>query len=96
MSTGALDPMQFCLLCRNKAEVRRGDRIYIVDCKGCGRGLPVIWMCRQDAMSQAHFDTSHFNYLTWKQGDTNTRERLATRIRATIGIGPKSPPSIPQ
>ena len=54
-----------------------------------GLSLPVIWLCREDEMRQAHFDTNHFNHITWKPEELDgLRERLANRIKATIGAGP--------
>ncbi len=53
-----------------------------------GVGLPVIWTCHKDDMSQAHFDTSHMNHIVW-DGVAALRSALATRILATIGRGPK-------
>lgn len=58
-----------------------------------GIGMEVVWLCREDEMGKAHFDTNHFNHLTWKD-DGKLKEHLAARILATIGPGPhyaKSP-----
>lgn len=52
-----------------------------------GLSLPVIWLCRDSDIQNAHFDTNHFNHLTWTLGKP-FHERLATRILATIGRGP--------
>jgi len=54
-------------------------------------GLEVVWMCREDELEKAHFDTSHFNHLTWKD-DGMLRQRLKARILATIKPGPKYKP----
>ena len=52
-----------------------------------GLGLPVIWMCHEDDIDDAHFDTSHLNHLVWS--DLNElRKNLENRILATIGRGP--------
>ena len=51
-----------------------------------GLGLPVIWLCRKDQIRDAHFDTNHFNHISWET-PTELRERLAIRIKATIGLG---------
>lgn len=48
-----------------------------------GLGIPVVWTCREDAMSEAHFDTRQYNHLVWTTSE-NLRERLLNRIRATI------------
>ena len=52
-----------------------------------GVGMEVVWLCREDHMKDAHFDTNHFNHLTWKD-DGSLREHLAARILATVGPGP--------
>ena len=53
-----------------------------------GREIPVIWMCQKDDIKNAHFDTRQFNHITWKPDDLpDLRQRLAVRIRATVGIG---------
>ena len=54
---------------------------------GMGLGLPVIWLCHKDHIREAHFDTNHFNHIAWENPD-ELRERLTTRIKATIGLGP--------
>lgn len=57
-----------------------------------GLGLPVIYICREDHIAQAHFDTRQYNHIVWKVGDyASLREQLANRIRATIGMGPIDP-----
>ena len=49
-----------------------------------GLGLPVIWTCREDEIGKVHFDTRQYNHIVWKTpGDL--REKLAVRIRATVG-----------
>ena len=52
-----------------------------------GLGLPVIWTCREDYVSNLHFDTRQYNHILWKE-PTDLREKLSLRIRATIGKGP--------
>ncbi|MEX2444525.1 MAG: hypothetical protein WD492_13030 [Alkalispirochaeta sp.] len=50
-----------------------------------GRGIPVIWCCRDKEKDQLHFDTRQYNHIFWKEGsDLNTR--LKDRILGTIGI----------
>jgi hypothetical protein len=51
-----------------------------------GLSIPVIWLCRNDEMGEAHFDTEHFNHIVWAN-PSDLRQRLALRIRATIGMG---------
>jgi len=48
-----------------------------------GLGRPVIWTCREDHIRELHFDTSHRNHIAWRTPQ-DLRERLYTRIRATI------------
>ena len=57
-----------------------------------GLGLEVVWLCHDEHMERAHFDTNHFNHLTWKDGD-DLRTKLSTRILATIGPGPLKKPT---
>ncbi|NQU21680.1 MAG: hypothetical protein HQ567_10380 [Candidatus Nealsonbacteria bacterium] len=53
-----------------------------------GLGLPVVSTCRKDDIGDLHFDTNHQNHIVWETAE-ELRERLANRIRAVIGIGPK-------
>ena len=46
-------------------------------------GRPVIFTCREDDMEDAHFDTNHYNHITWKTSE-DLRSKLIARIRATI------------
>lgn len=48
-----------------------------------GLGMPVIWTCRQDDISAAHFDTRQYNHITWSD-PSELQERLLARIRATV------------
>jgi hypothetical protein len=57
-----------------------------------GLGVPVIWSCRKDWIGKAHFDTSHFSHVVWETSE-ELREKLANRIRATIGEGNYEPPN---
>src|SRR5436305_13402542 len=34
-----------------------------------GFGTPVIWTCKEDLISQVHFDTRQFNHIIWKTPD---------------------------
>ncbi|MGZ9189558.1 MAG: hypothetical protein ACXW39_05830 [Nitrospira sp.] len=53
-----------------------------------GRGIPVIWTCREDMIDkQLHFDTRQFNHLVWSTSE-DLCDRLKTRIEAVIGEGP--------
>ncbi|MFN0051625.1 MAG: hypothetical protein ACKV0T_05505 [Planctomycetales bacterium] len=64
--------------------------VYLETGFAMGLGIPVVWLCRKDEIDKAHFDTNHFNHLTWSP-DGNLRARLANRIKATIGVGPLGP-----
>ena len=57
-----------------------------------GLGLPVVWTCRKDDLVNLHFDTSHFNFLTWEEDNLSDFEkRLKNRILAVIGRGTFNP-----
>ena len=52
-------------------------------------GLPVIWLCRKDALAQVHFDNRQYNFILWTEDNLGDLERaLKNRIKATIGRGP--------
>lgn len=53
-----------------------------------GLGLPVIWTVRKDEIDNVHFDTRQYNHIVWEDA-ADLRRRLAERIRATIGKGPR-------
>jgi nucleoside 2-deoxyribosyltransferase len=48
-----------------------------------GLGRPVIFTCRKDELSKAHFDTRQYNHIEW-EAPAELRERLKRRIQATI------------
>ena len=52
-----------------------------------GLGLPVIFMCRDNALESLHFDTNHYNHIVWTDS-ADLREKLTQRILAVIGTGP--------
>jgi nucleoside 2-deoxyribosyltransferase len=57
-----------------------------------GLGLPVIWLCRQDDLEHAHFDTRQYNHIPWEIGKLDELSKsLKNRIEATIGTGPLQP-----
>jgi len=76
------------------AEIRR-SRFLVADFTGhrggvyfeagfaMGLGIPVIYTCQADHMKDAHFDTNHYNHITWTDG-ADLGERLTDRIQATI------------
>jgi nucleoside 2-deoxyribosyltransferase len=49
-----------------------------------GRGLPVIWTCREEDIDEAHFDTRQYNHLLWST-PADLRERLYRRIQVVVG-----------
>jgi nucleoside 2-deoxyribosyltransferase len=48
-----------------------------------GLGIPVIWTCKLDDLSGAHFDTRQYNHVVWESVE-DLRVKLVTRIRATV------------
>lgn len=48
-----------------------------------GLGRPVIFTCRKEDLSNAHFDTRQYNHIEWET-PAELRERLKRRIQATI------------
>ena len=54
-----------------------------------GMGIRVIWLCREDNIEHAHFDTNHFNHILWTPEDIpGLKKALQNRIEAVIGKGP--------
>jgi len=53
-----------------------------------GLGIPVIFSCRDDVIGKVHFDTRQYNHITWSD-PSELRQKLADRISATIGDGPR-------
>lgn len=50
-----------------------------------GLGKPVIYLCREDAFSSIHFDTSHMLTVKWSPNALpDARKRLAATIRNTL------------
>lgn len=59
-----------------------------------GLGLPVIWTCREDMLSehQLHFDIRQYNFLSWIDGNLDDfKSRLQKRIEAILGRGTWQP-----
>ncbi|TKH76458.1 hypothetical protein FC686_18265 [Bacillus cereus] len=48
-----------------------------------GLGKPVIWTCRENDLSNLHFDTRQYSHIVWKD-EMELKELLLNRIRATI------------
>jgi hypothetical protein len=53
-----------------------------------GRGVPVIWCCRDSDIKDAHFDTRQYNHITWSNPG-ELRSKLEDRIRATVPARPR-------
>jgi hypothetical protein len=54
-----------------------------------GLGLEVIWLCREDHLKDAHFDTRQYSHIPWKLDQlAELSKALQNRIEATIGRGP--------
>ena len=57
-----------------------------------GIEIPVFWTCREDCMDDLHFDIRQFNCISWKS-PSDLKVRLAARIEAVLGAGPRKPTS---
>ena len=53
-----------------------------------GLGKDVIWTVREDVLPFVHFDTRQFAHIVWKD-TADLRNKLALRISATLGDGPR-------
>jgi len=72
--------------------VNRGG-IYFEAGFALGLGIPLIWLVKEDQLSEVHFDTRQYNFITWSQNAwRHLGDRLRYRIEATIGHGPLAPP----
>ena len=49
-------------------------------------GIEVIFICREDALQNVHFDTRQYNHIVWETPE-ELRQGLAARISAVIGDG---------
>jgi hypothetical protein len=59
-----------------------------------GLGLPVIWTCRKDMLSEdkLHFDIRQYNFLEWTDDSLDDfKDRLQKRIEAILGRGTWKP-----
>ena len=55
-----------------------------------GRNIPVIFTCRKDIIDKVHFDTRQYNHIVWEAEKLDEfRRKLAMRISAVIGDGPR-------
>lgn len=58
---------------------------------GFGLGKKVIWSVRNDELAKVHFDVRQYPFLVWDETDLpDFRKRLAHRIVARIGAGPRT------
>lgn len=48
-----------------------------------GLSRPVIWTCNKNDLKNIHFNTEHYNYITWEDSN-ELYEKLLNRIQATI------------
>jgi len=48
-----------------------------------GLNRDVIWTCRQDEISNVHFDTRQYNHIVWENAE-DLKKKLVNRIKATI------------
>jgi nucleoside 2-deoxyribosyltransferase len=54
-----------------------------------GLGIPVIWLCREDALKDLHFDTRQYNHISWTEDRLpELTNALQKRIEAILGRGP--------
>jgi hypothetical protein len=66
------------------------DGVYFEAGFGMGRGTPVIWTIRADALSGIHFDTRQYNHIVWET-PADLRAKLRARIMATLPVYPALP-----
>lgn len=52
-----------------------------------GRGMTVIFSCRDDLKDEVHFDTRQRYHIFWRSA-AELRDKLTTRIIAMVGLGP--------
>lgn len=50
-----------------------------------GLGIPVIWVCKEDDIKNAHFDTNHYNHIVWNTAE-ELYEKLLNRINALFPL----------
>jgi nucleoside 2-deoxyribosyltransferase len=48
-----------------------------------GLGIPVIWLCKESDINDAHFDTRQYNHILWNN-EKELFEKLRNRIDATV------------
>ncbi len=53
-----------------------------------GLNIPVIFTCRKESLEKVHFDTRQYPHIVWEKPE-DLRSRLAKRISAVLGDGPK-------
>ncbi len=58
-----------------------------------GREIPVFWTCQKSDIEELHFDIRQFNCIDWESPD-ELASRLAIRLEAVLGPGPRKPGSL--
>ena len=54
-----------------------------------GLGLEVFWSCREDDISNLHFDIRQYNCIVWENDNLEEfKSKITNRIEAVIGHGP--------
>lgn len=68
--------------------------VYFESGLALGLDLRVIWTCKKDEIDNLHFDTNHYNFLTWEEDKLpEFQEKLKNRILAVIERGTYNPES---
>lgn len=52
-----------------------------------GLGIPVIFSCQADDLSDTHFDTRQYNHIVWSD-PADLGNKLTQRIQATVSLRP--------
>ena len=54
-----------------------------------GKGIPVIWICKEQDLNKIHFDNRQYNFILWDDDNLETfKKRLTNRISSTISRVP--------
>ena len=74
------------------ADMTHGEKgarggVYFEAVFALGLGLPVLYSCREDPVSELHFDTRQYFHILWETPEELRRE-LVKRIGAVVGDGP--------
>jgi len=74
-----LKQCKFCIADFTKQK----DGVYFESGYALGRGLKVIYTCREDFFEDCHFDTNHFPHIKYKTNE-ELKKRLIDKINAYI------------